>query len=118
MMKEAIQKARQDKDNKMTKRMLATMKKWKQSKHQASREMRAAYSQLRTLNAELIGEYNKRANNHEQLLAALKDVNHMIQKAARLRFGPPKQRVVSRCRAAIKSNNIQNLFSIIKSGNE
>lgn len=81
-------------------------------------EMRAAYSQLRTLNAELIGEYNKRANNHEQLLAALKDVNHMIQKAARLRFGPPKQRVVSSCRAAIKSNNIQNLFSIIKSGNE
>ena len=80
--------------------------------------MKAAYSQLYTLNAELLGEYNKRANNHEELLAALKEVNHMIQKAARLRVGPPKARVVSACRGAIKANNIHSLFKIIKSGNE
>ena len=118
--------------------------------------MRAAYAQLYTLNAELIGEYNKRSNNHEQLLAALhdtrvrrvakhrkggcgdamprtqrraphltplamlwrcrKDVNHMIQKAARLRVGSAKTRVVTACRAAIKANNIHSLFKIIKTG--
>ena len=78
--------------------------------------MKAAYSQLYTLNAELLGEYNKRANNHEQLLAVLKEVNHMIQKAARLRVGSAKGRVVSACRAAIKNNNIHALFKIIQTG--
>jgi len=78
--------------------------------------MRAAYAELYTLNAELMGEYSKRANNHEQLLAALKDVNHMIQKTARLRVGSAKARIVSACRAAIKANNIHSLFQIMKSG--
>lgn len=36
--------------------------------------MRATYAELYALNGELIGEYTKRANNHEQLLAALKEV--------------------------------------------
>ena len=35
--------------------------------------------------SQLIGEYVKRSNNHQALLAALKDVNNMIQKAAKLR---------------------------------
>ena len=61
-----------------------------------------------------MGEYAKRANNHEQLLGALKDVNHMIQKAARLRVGAAKQRIVAQCRAAIKNNNMSSLFKIIK----
>ena len=78
--------------------------------------MRTAYSELHALNAELIGEYNKRANNHEQLLAALKEVNMMIQKAARLRVGGAKTRVVNACRAAIKANNIHSLFKIIQTG--
>lgn len=80
--------------------------------------MRAAYAQLYTLNAELMGEYSKRANNHEQLLAALKDVNHMIQKAARLRVGGAKARIVASCRAAIKQNNFHALFKIMKTGTE
>ena len=78
--------------------------------------MRAAYAQLYTLNQELMGEYSKRANNHEQLLAALKEVNHMIQKAAKLRVGAAKARIVSACRAAIKANNIHALFKLIKTG--
>ena len=82
------------------------------------KSMRHAYAQLYTLNAELMGEYAKRANNHEQLLGALKEVNHMIQKAARLRVGTAKARIVSACRAAIKANNIHALFKIIKSGHE
>lgn len=47
---------------------------------------------------------------------ALKAVNHMIQKAARLRVGQAKGRIVTSCRAAIKSNNIHALFKIIQSG--
>lgn len=80
--------------------------------------MRAAYSSLYTLNAELMGEYSKRANNHEQLLAALKEVNHMIQKSARLRVGSAKARIVASCRSAIKANHIQSLFKIMKTGKE
>ena len=82
--------------------------------------MRRAYSELYNQNAGLLGEYNKRANNHEQLLDALKvkEVHQMIQKAARLRVGAPKSRVVSACRAAINANNIHSLFKIIKTGAE
>ena len=78
--------------------------------------MREAYKQLYTVNGDLIAEYTKRARNHEQLLAALKEVNAMIQKAANLRVGSAKANVIAMCRAAIKENNIQALFKIIKTG--
>eukprot|EP00662_Eupelagonemidae_sp_cell21_P020538 gene20538-6857_t len=78
--------------------------------------MRQHYAKLHELNSHLIGEYIKRANNHVELLAALREVNAMIQKAARLRVGAPKSRVVAECRDAIKSNNIPSLFRIIKLG--
>mmetsp|Transcript_51970 Transcript_51970/g.86425 ORF Transcript_51970/g.86425 Transcript_51970/m.86425 type:complete len:704 (+) Transcript_51970:55-2166(+) len=78
--------------------------------------MRKIYQQLYDLNRDLISEHTKRANNHNELLASLKEVNQMIQKAARLRVGNAKARVVSACRNSIKSNNIHALFSIIRSG--
>jgi Bardet-Biedl syndrome 2 protein len=68
------------------------------------------------LNKELVGEYNKRAVNHQELLRALKEVNQMIQKAARLRVGDPKTQVVAACRKAIKDNNMQSLFKIVRVG--
>lgn len=37
-------------------------------------------------------------------------VNQMIQRAAKLRVGQAKTRVVNSCRAAIKANNLQALF--------
>mmetsp|Transcript_10478 Transcript_10478/g.25127 ORF Transcript_10478/g.25127 Transcript_10478/m.25127 type:complete len:701 (-) Transcript_10478:93-2195(-) len=80
--------------------------------------MRKTYTQLHALNQDLIGEYRKRTYNHDQLLEALKEVNHMIQKAARLRVGHAKGRIVAACRAAIKSNSIHALFKIIQSGKE
>ena len=46
--------------------------------------------------------YNVRAANHENLLAALKEVNQMIQRSANLRAGKAKSRVVADCRAAVK----------------
>ena len=61
-------------------------------------------------------EHTKRANNHAALLEALKLVNNMIQKAASLRVGTPKARIVTACRAAIKDNNTSALFQIIREG--
>ncbi|EFC40965.1 hypothetical protein NAEGRDRAFT_71257 [Naegleria gruberi] len=80
------------------------------------KSVRSMYNELHSVNKGLIGEYKKRSTNHDQLLTALKEVNQMIQKAARLRIGEPKNRVVSECRKAIKNNNISSLFKIIKEG--
>ncbi|TYZ62528.1 hypothetical protein PybrP1_012710 [[Pythium] brassicae (nom. inval.)] len=80
--------------------------------------MRRYYSELFTLNNQLLGEYTKRNTNHQALLDALKEVNSMIQLAARLRFGSAKSTVVAACRKAIKNNNIHALFYIIKTGKE
>lgn len=78
--------------------------------------MRDMYSNLYDQNRELIGEYIKRRTNHSELLTSLKDVNQMIQKAAKLRIGNAKTRIVTECRNAIKSNNIHSLFKIISLG--
>eukprot|EP00823_Brevimastigomonas_motovehiculus_P004033 TRINITY_DN2584_c0_g1_i1.p1 TRINITY_DN2584_c0_g1~~TRINITY_DN2584_c0_g1_i1.p1 ORF type:complete len:746 (+),score=184.32 TRINITY_DN2584_c0_g1_i1:77-2314(+) len=74
------------------------------------------YQQLYNVNQELIGEYEKRANNHIELLKHLKQTNLMIQKAAKLRVGNPKNAVIQACRKALKSNNTQLLLKIIKMG--
>ncbi len=78
--------------------------------------MKRMYADLFSLNQELIGEYTKRSTNQTELLNALKQVNQMIQRAARLRVGNAQTRVVSACRNAIKDNNIQSLFHIIEHG--
>ncbi|KAG2486168.1 hypothetical protein HYH03_015132 [Edaphochlamys debaryana] len=78
--------------------------------------MRKYYRQLADMNRDLIVEHDKRATNHAALLEALREVNQMIQRAARLRVGGPKGRVVALCRAAIKANNMAALFKIIRDG--
>ncbi|KAL7680457.1 putative bardet-Biedl syndrome 2 protein [Plasmopara halstedii] len=80
--------------------------------------MRQFYSELFSLNNQLLGEYTKRSTNHQVLLDALKEVNNMIQLAARLRFGSAKSTVIAACRKAIKNNNIHGLFHIVKTGKE
>ena len=72
--------------------------------------------ELRDLNRELIREHQKRVENHEALLAALREVNQTIQKAAKLRAGGPKTKMVAACRQAIKVNNVHALFKIIQLG--
>lgn len=47
--------------------------------------MRRTYTELYNLNNELVSEFSRRAENHERLLGALKEVNAAIQKASRLR---------------------------------
>lgn len=78
--------------------------------------MKKMYGSLYDLNRELIGEYMKRSNNHNELLSALKAVNIMIQKAANLRIGTAKTTVVSECRNAIRTNQLHSLFNAIRNG--
>jgi Bardet-Biedl syndrome 2 protein len=78
--------------------------------------MKRFYRQLHDLNKDLIAEHDKRATNHNELLEALKEVNQMIQRSSKLRVGGAKTKVVNACRAAIKANNIQSLFNIIRTG--
>ena len=47
--------------------------------------MRKWYSQLYDINRDLIAGYKIRCNNHQELMDTLKQVNQIIQKAARLR---------------------------------
>jgi Bardet-Biedl syndrome 2 protein len=82
------------------------------------RAMKRTYGSLFDVNRELMGEYLKRSNNHNELLAALKEVNSMIQKAGKLRVGQSKTNLVAASRNAIKNNNIQSLFSIIRHGTD
>lgn len=89
--------------------------------------MRSIYKTLGELNREQIVENNKRAGNFSALMGNLKEVNQMIQKAARLRgtyvrvitelvVGPAKQRIINSCRQALKAKNNTDLFQIIKTG--
>lgn len=80
--------------------------------------MRRSYTDLYSLNNQLIGSYNVRSKSHEDLLASLKEVNQMIQKAANLRVGSAKTRVITECRLAVKANNLSVLFKILKFGYE
>uniref|UniRef100_A0AAZ3P604 Bardet-Biedl syndrome 2 protein homolog n=1 Tax=Oncorhynchus tshawytscha TaxID=74940 RepID=A0AAZ3P604_ONCTS len=80
------------------------------------RNMKKRYIELYDLNRDLINEYKIRSNNHNALLACLKSVNQAIQRAGRLRVGKPKNQVITACRDAIKNNNVNVLFKIMKAG--
>jgi hypothetical protein len=49
------------------------------------KSMRKWYLELNDVNTDLIRSYNIRCKNHQELLDALKQLNVIIQKAARLR---------------------------------
>ena len=78
--------------------------------------VRDQYNELLKVNNELIAEYNKRATNHEALLANLKEVNQVVQRASNLRVGHAKARVVAEARRAIKASDAEALFQIIAQG--
>jgi len=81
-------------------------------------KMKKTYTQLSQINQDLLMEYKKRSANHQELLAQLKIVNLMIQKAANLRVGSAKSRVITASRMAIKQNNVHELFQILRNGGE
>ena len=69
--------------------------------------MKDTYKSLYGLNSDLIREYSKRANNHAHLMENLKELNSVIQKAARLRIGKQSTKVIAACRKAVKKSNIR-----------
>ncbi|KAM9626125.1 BBSome complex member BBS2 isoform 4-T6 [Morphnus guianensis] len=80
------------------------------------KNMKTRYIELYDLNRDLINQYKIRCNNHTELLNNLKAVNQAIQRAGRLRVGKPKTQVISACRDAIRSNNFNTLFRIMRVG--
>ena len=52
------------------------------------------YTACQQQNSVLIEEYNKRRNNHEELKNLLRELNGFINKAASVRVGETKQRVI------------------------
>ncbi|KAJ8281179.1 hypothetical protein GJAV_G00064420 [Gymnothorax javanicus] len=78
--------------------------------------MKKRYIELYDLNRDLINEYKIRSNNHSALVNCLKSVNQAIQRAGRLRVGKPKNQVIAACRDAIKSNNVNALFKVMRAG--
>uniref|UniRef100_A0A8C0MEI3 Bardet-Biedl syndrome 2 protein homolog n=2 Tax=Canis lupus TaxID=9612 RepID=A0A8C0MEI3_CANLF len=78
--------------------------------------MKNRYMELYDLNRDLLNGYKIRCNNHTELLGNLKAVNQAIQRAGRLRVGKPKNQVITACRDAIRSNNINTLFRIMRVG--
>lgn len=78
--------------------------------------MKNRYMELYDLNKDLINGYQIRCNNHTELLGNLKAVNQAIQRAGRLRVGKPKNQVITACRDAIRSNNTNMLFRIMRVG--
>ncbi|KAK4814145.1 hypothetical protein QYF61_009064 [Mycteria americana] len=80
------------------------------------KNMKTRYIELYDLNRDIINQYKIRCNNHTELLNNLKAVNQAIQRAGRLRVGKPKTQVISACRDAIRSNNFNMLFRIMRVG--
>uniref|UniRef100_U3IYU1 Bardet-Biedl syndrome 2 n=1 Tax=Anas platyrhynchos platyrhynchos TaxID=8840 RepID=U3IYU1_ANAPP len=80
------------------------------------KNMKKRYIELYDLNRDLINQYKIRCNNHTELLNNLKAVNQAIQRAGRLRVGKPKTQVITACRDAIRSNNFNVLFRIMRVG--
>lgn len=76
--------------------------------------MKRSYTELFSMNNQLISGYNLRASNHENLLSGLKEVNKMIQRVSNLRVGKAKTTMINECRQAVKQNNMTALMKIIK----
>ena len=78
--------------------------------------LRRVYRHLGGVNRDLLIEHTKRKDNHSRLMDALREVNSIIQRGARLRMGASKTRVVQACRDALKKNDVQTLIDIIVQG--
>ncbi|XP_015276879.1 PREDICTED: Bardet-Biedl syndrome 2 protein isoform X1 [Gekko japonicus] len=80
------------------------------------KNMKRRYMELYNLNKDLLSEYKIRCTNHTEFLNNLKAINQAIQRAGRLRVGKPKMQVIAACRDAIKNDNINMLFRIMRVG--
>merc|ERR1712154_43825 len=74
------------------------------------------FSELFDVNQEMIGEFNKRQNNHKNLINSLKEINQTIEKMSRLRVGKYQKMTVSLSRKAVKNKNVDALIKTLHSG--
>lgn len=75
--------------------------------------MRKHYAVVHQQNGTLVGEYIKRTNNHQDLVANLKHLNNLIRFASNCRIGQYQKKIVADSRACIKNQTldlIPNIF--------
>jgi Bardet-Biedl syndrome 2 protein len=78
--------------------------------------MKKSYAVVQQENGALIGEYIKRSNNHQELVASLKELNSMIKNASNLRCGGAQKRVVALARECIRNSTYKGLQGIFMKG--
>lgn len=78
--------------------------------------LRESYAELTTINEDMIQEHKKRETNHIKLLETLKQMNQIIDKAAKLRSGRFSKQVISQARSSIKKKNIEALSQVLRTG--
>eukprot|EP00049_Salpingoeca_infusionum_P027850 m.34683 g.34683 ORF g.34683 m.34683 type:complete len:341 (+) comp9791_c0_seq2:1833-2855(+) len=77
--------------------------------------MKDAYLQLGAANTDLVRLYRIRSTNHFELVTQLKAVNGFIQQAAMRLEGEAHARLVTKCREAIKNNDMDDLHKLLTS---
>lgn len=78
--------------------------------------MKRFYAELDELNRNLQRSYEIRVANHCDVSNTIKQLNGIIQKASRLRFGKHKSDPVILSKNAIASNNAKSLIKAIRTG--
>ena len=78
--------------------------------------MKKSYAVVQQENGALIGEYLKRSNNHQELVASLKELNSMIKNASNLRIGGSQKRAVALARECIRNSTYGKLQMIFMKG--
>lgn len=71
--------------------------------------MRKNYAMVQQENGTLVGEYIKRANNHQDLVGTLKELNGMIRHASNLRIGKSQKKLVADARDCIKKQTTDKI---------
>eukprot|EP00043_Microstomoeca_roanoka_P017704 m.185583 g.185583 ORF g.185583 m.185583 type:complete len:358 (-) comp16685_c3_seq3:33-1106(-) len=76
--------------------------------------MKGTYAQLGDVNRDLAKSYNIRNSNYDELVKQLKALNQFINKTAELHVGKARTDLINACRAAIKANDMDQLFNLLK----
>lgn len=78
--------------------------------------MKRFYNELDEINNDLRNGYEIRVTNYNDIVNSVKELNGIIQKASRLRFGKHKTDPISLARNAISTNNPHSLIKAIRTG--
>lgn len=75
--------------------------------------MKKMYAGVMVENKSLQTEMNKKSQNNDKLMEALREINGMISRGGDLRVGVSKTQVTTLSRNAVKKNNLYQLINII-----